>query len=499
VDDDPNDRALTSAVLLRHQPEARVDEVGDAAGFALALARGAFDLVVTEFAVAWSTGPALLAAIREIRPDRPIVVFTRAAAPATATEALRARVHGFLIKSSEGYLRLPEVAEEATERSEEVRQTARDEIRLHALLDRANVGVFRSTLDERVVEASAAFLRLLGVESLEEALEIDLPPLYFSTRERGELLRRLDQTGRLHVREVELKRADGSTIWVNLTEELLLDADGDMVIDGLVEDISDLKRREDALHQEMEALRQSNMDLRQFAYVASHELQEPLRMVDRYGRLLAEEYGGKLTGDAAESLGYVRDGTRRMQALVDDLLTLSRVSTEGQDFEPCDANALVDRAVRSLADSIEETRAQIKRGDLPVVRGDASQLVQLFQNLLANAIKFRGERPPRVEISAERQPGGWRFAVRDHGIGIDSRQAETVFEMFRRLNPEYPGTGMGLAICRRIVERHGGRIWVEPQSGAGATLCFTLPEAGGAREAPPEPSPRKSQRRRGTR
>jgi light-regulated signal transduction histidine kinase (bacteriophytochrome) len=239
----------------------------------------------------------------------------------------------------------------------------------------------------------------------------------------------------------------------------------------------DLIQARQALEESVMELARSNSDLQQFAYVASHDLQEPLRMVASYTQLLAKRYKGKLDADADEFIAYAVDGANRMQRLIQDLLAYSRVDTQGQVFEPVSVEALVGYALDNVRAAVEESRAVVTHDPLPTVMADERQLLQLLQNLLSNALKFRGEQPPRVHVSAERRGSEWLFSVRDNGIGIDPQYAERIFAVFQRLHTiaEYPGTGIGLAICKKIVERHGGRIWVESQPGTGSTFYFTLP------------------------
>jgi len=231
------------------------------------------------------------------------------------------------------------------------------------------------------------------------------------------------------------------------------------------------------LEQTADELERSNADLQQFAYAASHDLQEPLRSIAGFVRLLEKRYKDKLDSDADDFIRYIVDGVRRMQMIIKDLLEYSRVGTNGGEFKPADSSSAVEKAISNLQAAIKDSGATVTHDAMPTVIADELQLVRLFQNLIGNAIKFRGEEPPKVHVAAVRKGNEWIFSVNDNGIGIDPEQAERIFVIFQRLHTreEYPGTGIGLAICKKIAERHGGNIWVESETGKGSTFFFTLP------------------------
>jgi len=279
--------------------------------------------------------------------------------------------------------------------------------------------------------------------------------------------------GLARARDLSYRTKAGGTIPVSFSTSLLRDPDGTATgIVGVARDVTELRRL-------ISDLERSNRELEHFAYIASHDLQEPLRMVASYMQLLAQRYRGQLDQKADEFIDFAVDGAKRMQALIDDLLEYSRVGTHGQPPAPTDARAALEQALANLAAAIAESGATIDVGALPTVTADRIQLVQVFQNLIGNAIKFRGQEPPRVRIEAERRDDAWLFSVRDNGIGIAPEQQPRLFKVFQRLHTrrKYPGTGIGLAICKRIVERHGGTISVESEPGKGSTFSFTIPGA----------------------
>ena len=250
-----------------------------------------------------------------------------------------------------------------------------------------------------------------------------------------------------------------------------------VLIENQLREIQTVEKR---LEQRTQELERSNKDLVQFAYVASHDLRAPVRAIKSFSQILERDYRDKLDEEANECLDFIVTGAGRLETLINDLLAYSRVDTQGKAFVPVDTSEVLDQVVGDLRLDIEDSQAEITRDALPVVVADASQMTQLFQNLISNAIKFQGPEPPKVHVAARKEDDGWIFSVKDNGIGIEAQHTERIFAMFQRLHTqdEYPGTGMGSAICKKIVERHGGNIWVQSEVGMGSTFYFSIPSQG---------------------
>jgi PAS domain S-box-containing protein len=273
----------------------------------------------------------------------------------------------------------------------------------------------------------------------------------------------------------------GGQLWLDTQLVALRNQAGDVsAVMGVARDITERKKAEENLIKIMDDLARSNAELERFAYVASHDLQEPLRMVTSYLQLLEGRYKDKLDGDALEFINYAVDGSNRMKSLISDLLAYSRVGTRGKEFANIDCEEVLTRVLANLQGSLEENQAKVTHDPLPRVKADEVQLESLFQNLIGNAIKFHGKKPPEIHVGVHKDDKNWVFSVSDNGIGIDPKYFERIFIIFQRLHnrEEYPGTGIGLAISKRIVERHGGRIWIESQPEKGSTFFFTLPTGG---------------------
>jgi PAS domain S-box-containing protein len=288
----------------------------------------------------------------------------------------------------------------------------------------------------------------------------------------------LQEKGYVRYEDLPLQTRDGRLIDVEFVSNAYL-VDHKRVIQCNIRDITDRKRAEETMKEYAVNLKRSNEDLERFAYVASHDLQEPIRNIISFSQLLSRKYKGKLDPDADEYIGYMVAGAKRMQDLVSDLLEYSRISSKVEPFKPTFCEEVVEKVLHNLYFQIQESNAAITVESLPVVSADPGQLSMVFQNLIGNAIKFRRDDPPYIHISSEKLDGMWKFAVTDNGIGIDPAFNDRIFEIFQRLHSreKYPGTGVGLAIVKKIIERHGGKIWVESEVGKGSTFYFTLPES----------------------
>jgi PAS domain S-box-containing protein len=357
-------------------------------------------------------------------------------------------------------------AEEALRESEE---------KYRVLFEAAPIGIGIADFEGKVLDANKSIQEMTGF-TLEELSSIDIGSTYVDPNKRRLLLKTLQEAGRVRDWEVRLKRKDGAIYYALLSADLL-ELRGRKVLLTTARNITERKRIEDELRQRTEELARSNAELEQFAYVASHDLREPLRMVSGFTQLLARHYKGRLDKSADEFIGYIVGGATRMQRMVDDLLSYSRIGMYGKPLEPTDCEAVLDQVLTNLKVAIEQNNAVVTHDPLPTVMADMSQMVQLFQNLISNSIRYRGAETPRIHVSAERKEDDWVFSARDNGRGIAPEFFRRLFQLFQREHPEreYSGTGIGLAICKRIVERHGGRIWAESEVGKGSIFYFTIP------------------------
>ncbi len=364
-------------------------------------------------------------------------------------------------------------------RQEAERRALNLETRLDGLLNRLNVGVFRSTVEGQLINANPAFRRIFGIAASADITGINIANLYQQTEERSALIQRLEREGRIQDHHVRQRRVDGAVIWASLSKTLVSETGSGRWIDGLVEDITTRKEAEAALIAKSEELARSNAELEEFAYIASHDLQEPLRMVASYSSLVADRYTAVLDDKGRVFLGHLVEGAKRMQNLVRDILAYSKVG-KSSALQEVDCELVIEKVLYNLQQMIEDCGAEIRHVRLPTVIGDPVLLGQIFQNLIGNALKFRTKHArPVVDITVAQGEREWRFSVSDNGIGIAPEYHERIFRVFQRLHTasEYAGTGIGLAICRKAIEHHGGTITLESEVGKGATFIFAIPLA----------------------
>lgn len=365
---------------------------------------------------------------------------------------------------------------------ERTAQFQRSETLFRGLLESAPDAMVITSGDGRIVLVNRQIEEMFGYqrhELLDHPIEMLMPERFHDAHLQHRTHYAQDPQTRNMGGGLELYglRKDGSEFSVEISLSPLVSDEG-MLVSSAIRDVTERKQTEDALKRSAADLAHSNAELEQFAYVASHDLQEPLRAVSGCMQLLQQRYQGQLDARADELITHAVDGSSRMQTLIRDLLAYARVSTRGRDLEPIDSETILKEALSNLATVIQESGGVVTHGALPTVTADPTQLLQVFQNLIGNAIKYRGERPPEVHIDVEHRAGEWQFTMRDNGIGIDPQYFERIFGIFQRLHTrrEYPGTGIGLALCKKIIERHGGRVWVASKPEEGSTFCFTIPD-----------------------
>ena len=480
IDEKASDRRLASLVLKGEFGNLDLESIGTAGEFSAALAAARFGLVITEARLSWIRGIELIELVREIRPDCPVILFTAEIGEELWGETLRLGVDGYVRKSSEGFVRLPELVRSVFFRTRRRAVASSRDAPYRRMVERLPVGVFVATIEGEILEANPSFASMLGLFDPEEATWASFPG-FFADQDAADQWRQQMATARYSGRfDTQLRRADGSLMWARISSWEVEDGSSGMRhIQGLVEATGDFQKAQEELAARTEALGRSNDELEKFAYVVSHDLQQPLSLVSSYLELLSDSTEGKLSTDEESYLEHARSGSIRVQEMVDAVLGFARVDSRPGEFLLVDLEEVLERVKKGLWKEITCAKAAITSVALPTIVGDAEQMEQLLQNLISNALKFSGGIPAKVHLSAEEQDDCWEISVRDEGIGIPPAAAERIFVMFQRLHTqkECPGTGIGLAICKRIVERHGGRIWVASQPDQGAEFFFTISKA----------------------
>ena len=372
------------------------------------------------------------------------------------------------------------------------------ESRSRQLFENAPTAYHEANTDGVIVRVNRAEYELLGYgagDLLGSRVWDFVSPEQLEHRKSAFIAAIQAQDERIEDSEWELHHRDGSLLQVRLQQNRILDGPRVTGIRCTMVDITELRRQQELLRRQSKDLERSNAELEQFAYVASHDLQEPLRMITGFVQLLAGRYTGHLDAKADQYIGFIVDGAKRMQCLISDILALSRVGSRGAEFQDVDLDDVLSEVLVNLKPKVNEEGATVTHEPLPAVVADRGQMSQLLQNLIGNAMKFHGTEPPRVHISAVENEQGWTVSVNDNGIGIAPQHSDRVFQIFQRLHTreKYSGTGIGLAICRKIVERHNGRIWYDSVPGSGTTFRFTMPHQLRLRPVQQEPANRVSQ------
>jgi PAS domain S-box-containing protein len=443
------------------------------------------DIVLADYNLPQWSGMDALELLRQENLDIPLILVSGALGEETAVECIKRGVTDYVLKDR--LTRLPVAVRRALEEKQtRLRQKYSEELFRHAI-DASPTGILMVDGVGKILLANPEAEKLFGhthEELMGRTVEMLVPERF---RQRHiEQRASYDQAPRVRAmgerRELFALRKDGSEFPVGISLNAVSTPHGHQTLVTIL-DISARKKAERAAAEFTAELSRSNQELQDFAYIASHDLQEPLRMVTSYTELLGERYKGKLDENADKYIAYAVDGARRMQLLIRALLDYARVNSQARPLQPTDSAAVLKTTLTLLHRAIESNNAVIVCGNLPAVMADETQLGQVFQNLIGNALKFHGEKAPRIEIRAEMAADMWRFSVADNGIGMKKENSERIFQMFQRLHTreEYEGTGIGLSLSKRIVERHGGRIWFDSEPGVGTTFHFTMPKV--AREA----------------
>jgi PAS domain S-box-containing protein len=485
VDDSPEDRDLASLVLTGAFGEITLEPVADAGVLTRALTSRRFGIVITEFELDWIDGGEVVRLARELRPDCAVVLFTDSSSDHVVEEAIRLGVDAFVPKSSAGFSRLPYAVRSALYRARRRALGSAKDAPYRRIFEELSSGVFVAASSGEIVEANPSMASILGFDTPEDVTRRSIDQLFVNRDAADRWRAGLESRETLDHIETELVRADGSTVTVRINARWIEgELPGTRQMLGVADVIGDAGPVGLELEARSAELARSHEELEQMVYVVSHDLQQPLNVVARFLDLIKERDGDRLSESGSEYLDHAVSAASNLQRMVDAVLRYSRIDTTDHQFEIVDLNRVRDKVVEVLGDEAVEVGAEITSEELPAVMADETQMEQLFQNLLGNALKFRNEQAPRIHVSSDERADEWVLSFRDNGIGIDPKSIDRIFLMFQRLHTqeEYPGTGIGLAVCKRIVTRHGGRIWVESHPGAGSAFFIALPK----RMGPPE-------------
>ncbi|BAZ10300.1 two-component hybrid sensor and regulator [Calothrix sp. NIES-4071] len=484
IDDNPDDRLLVRRELEREfSSDLQVTEIGDELQLEHALAINNFDLVITDYQLCWNNGLRVLLSIKSHYPNCPVIMFTSTGNEEVAVEAMKSGLDDYIIKSQKHYLRLALAVRSTLARAKAEHQVSRLENRLQSLLNKLNVGVFRCTVEGRILEGNNAFLRLLNIETILQAQMLDLRQLFWQHENPVEQ--------QSFITEIALHQ-DGGIKWIQLSQTLITTED-EPFIEGLIEDITQRKEAETALQKLNEKLevrvieRTADLQdvieqLKMFADSVSHDLRAPLRSIQGFAEALLEDYISSLDTKAQNYLTRIVSAAELTNILIENLLEYSKLSRTQLQLEAVNLNTIVSQVLAQMEEELRHKQAEVHVIDtLPNVLGHYNTCVQIFTNLLSNAIKFVTPNvKPKVIIRAETNQDSFILWVEDNGIGIKPQYHEKIFAVFERLHgiESYPGTGIGLAMVRKGVERMRGECGVESQLGQGSKfwIKFKIPD-----------------------
>lgn len=443
------------------------------------------ELVITDWLLPDGKGTDIISSDNQVFP---VILMTSHGNEQVAVEAIKAGALDYVVKSPAVFADMPHIAERALKQWDLLIENRRSqeklresEERFRTVFEQGPLGMNIMGLDYRFVVVNAAFSQIVGYsrDELTKLKSADIT--YAEDRETdvGQAKRLLSGELPYYKMEKRLVKKQGEIVWIALTRSIIRSADGKpLYFLTMIEDITERKNAEKLLQVRAEELARSNEDLERFAYVASHDLQEPLRNVASCLQMLEQIHAGKLGEESDQLIQYAVNSAKRLKTLIIGLLAYSRISTRGGPLKNTASEEALEQSLLNLRYVISDKNATVTHDPLPKVPADPTQLLQIFQNLIANAINFRRDEPPSIHVSAQKKGNEWIFSVRDNGIGIEKRHFDRIFVIFQQLSrkglPE--STGMGLAIVKKIIERHHGRVWVESEAGTGSTFYFTIPD-----------------------
>jgi len=483
IDDNPDDRTLVIRELRREFPDPQVEQITNAESFTRVLETGDFDLVITDYQLRWTDGLQVLRAVKSRYPDRPTIMFTATGSEEIAVEAMKAGLDDYVLKSPKHFIRLPAAMRAALEKARQRQATKEAETRYRNLFERVPVGLYRTTPDGQILDANPAMVEMLGYPDRESLLATNTDDLYVNPKERQRWQVQMEREGLVRDFETQLRRRDGTIIWVMDSARAVQDAEGRVLYyEGSLEDITERKRAEAELRETNIQLQAALQARDEMIQNVSHELRTPLTLIMGYVGLLKEGAFGPLIPEQARIIDVLENQSDQLYFMVNRLLLLQTLDTGTIRKTELDLKLLLQKAVGAWQTRAEEAGIQLSLDispDLPSLMADPDLLSQVIYNLLDNAIKFSPSKGV-VGIRAWIEGNELIIAVSDQGIGIPPDRLERVFESFYQVDGSstrrFGGMGIGLPLCRRIIEIHGGRIWAESEGeGKGSTFYITLP------------------------